>query len=621
MFSFFGKKRRRETSNRNMFAPVEINCSEDSDGSITITNAIALDRREETLIDALEHQATENPNRAFLKERQADAWTGVTYAEFLDRVQTRAGKLLASGRVSETKPLLILDQNSIEHAVTAFAAMYIGVPAAPVSPAYGAQPGALSRLEQIVSILEPGAVYIGDPKVFSPAMPYLKRVLPDSVYSHRSADGILGFSTLPQADPDAVANARASIGAESIAKIIFTSGSTGVPKGVMNTHRMMCSNQRALAQLWPFLLDKPPILVDWLPWSHTFGGNVCLNMGLFTGGTMHIDQGKPAPVLFSTTIENLNSVTPSLFLNVPAGIEALLPHLEADHEFAKRFFSKLEAVFVAAAALPQKARDRLREACVAATGKVPVLLAGWGSTETAPFATSVFFETDRADNIGLPMPGTTIRLSPDQDKLALSVKGPNVTKGYWNNPRATTAAFDENGFYKMGDAGAFIDAEHPEKGLKFDGRLSENFKLLSGTWVNVGMLRVKLVGKLTPLVSDIVLTGHNQKELGALLIPTPAAKVQSGLSDDAPLEECFANEAFRTLFVDVINQHNAEHPGSSTKIKRFALLSRPPEISRNEVTDKGYINQRAMLSNWSDLVSAMHGDGAVVDASNFIVRL
>lgn len=621
MISLFGKKRHKTAEGRQMFAPVQIKCVEDPDGTITLINRIKLDHRDETLIDALENQAVVNSDRVFLKERSEEGWTGVTYSEFHRRVKERAAQLIATGRVDQTKPLLILAHNSIEHAITAFSAMYIGVPAAPVSPAYGVQPGALSRLEQVVSILEPGAVYLGDAPAFAPALPYLKRVLRDAVYSHLESDGVLALSSVSPASDETLASARAIINSETVAKIIFTSGSTGVPKGVKNSHRMMCSNQRALAHIWPFLLDKPPILVDWLPWSHTFGGNVCLNLGLFTGGTMHIDQGKPTPALFSITVDNLKRVSPSLFLNVPAGIEALLPILEEDTDFARHFFSSLDAVFVAAAALPQKARDRLHAAGLAATGKAPVLIAGWGATETAPFASSVFFETDRSDNIGLPMPGTTIRLTPDQDKLGLSVKGPNVTTGYWNNPAATAEAFDADGFYLMGDAGALIDPKCPEQGLRFDGRLSENFKLLSGTWVNVGMLRVQLVGRLTPLVSDIVITGHNQKDLGALLVVNSQAKGLAGLPDTASLEECFASEDFRSQFVERFRHHNSENPGSSSRIKRFALLSRPPEISRNEITDKGYINQRAMLSNWSELVQAMHCNGPETDAAKFIVRL
>lgn len=612
--------RRKNKVQDQMFAPVQISCLEGDDGSITVSNQIDLYAKDETLIDALEAQARTNPDGPFLNERQGETWVSISYSEFLAAVRARAAKLLATGDLSADRPLLILAPNSIDHAISSFAAMYIGVPASPVSPAYGLMSGAHDRLEKIVSILEPGAVYLGDPDAFASAVPTLHRACRGAVYAARSADGVKAINELPRADEARLANSRNTLSPDTVAKIIFTSGSTGTPKGVINTHRMMCSNQRSLTQLWPFLLQKPPVLVDWLPWSHTFGGNVCMNIGLFTGATLYIDEGKPSPALFSNTVKNLKSVAPTLFLNVPAGIEALLPYLEDDRVFARHFFSRLDAVFVAAAALPQKARDRLKAVCLAATGKAPNLVAGWGSTETAPFATSVYYSTERADNIGLPMPGTSIKLSPDQDKLALAVRGPNVTPGYWNNEDATQTAFDADGFYHMGDAGAFVDPDRPEAGLRFDGRLSENFKLSSGTWVNVGMLRVNLIGKLTPLIKDAVLTGHNADDLGALLVLNPAAGAQFAHSAMSA-GDLFANEAFRAELRDRLHKHNQENPGSSTKLKRLAVLTREPDLSRNEITDKGYINQRAMLENWSGLIGQLHSDGPETDLENLILRL
>ena len=595
------------------FASVSASVNKDALGNTVLSNNLPLDNAQGTLLDKLEYWAEKAAAQTFIAEPHDGQWQPQSYGQFFQRVKSLAAKL-ATLSLSDDKPLLILAPNSIAHAEVAMAAMYIGVPVSPVSPAYGLVATTFTKLRQVIDILAPGALYVNDATVFAPAVESIALAYEFPILcssgEHARARPINELSSIEDRELQSL---RKQITPETIAKILFTSGSTGIPKGVITTHSMLYSNQVALKQVWPFLEDYPPVLVDWLPWSHTFGGNVCFNSVLFNGGTFYIDDGKPAPHLIGKTIANNRSASANLHFNVPAGIEALLPHLETDAQFARSFYSSVNVIFVAAAALSQKARDRLQEAALAVGIEPPKLLAGWGSTETAPFATAVYFDTDRADNIGLPMPGTEIKFLPNQDKFELCVRGPNVTPGYWRNASATANAYTDDGFYRMGDAGRFIADNQPTSGLCFDGRISENFKLSTGTWVNVGRIRVSVIDALRPFCQDLVVTGHNQADIGVLLILNLAAIASEFFSSDqAPSITAIENNPrFVDFIVAQLQKYNHTFGGSSLRITRCAIVPRMPDIEKNEITDKGYLNQRQMLVNWQERVKSLHAPPSV----------
>ncbi len=546
-----------------------------------------------------------------MRERTGDGWNEISYEEFLEQVMDYASRLLSLG-LNEKQPLLILSANTINHALVSFAAMMVGIPTAPISVAYALAAKSAQKLEQIIDIIEAGAIYVADPKMFSKAVDNLTKKLDIPFISSRTGhEKVTLISDLKPVSQDIVIFSRDKITPDTIAKIMMTSGSTGIPKGVITTHRMIYSNQQSLALLWKFLEKTPPIIVDWLPWSHVFGGNVCLNIILFHGGTLNIDDGKPMPALVGRTVENLKIGKPNLHFNVPSGIESLLPHLEDDLSFAKSFFTNLKVIFVAAAALSQTARDRLEKIASKVGQEKPMLFFGWGSTETAPFSTCVYFDTKRADNLGLPLPGTQIKLTPEQDKMALSVKGPNVTTGYWRNDAATKEVFDKMGFYQMGDAGKLIDNDDPALGIIFDGRLSENFKLQTGTWVNVGKLRLNIIEAMHPFILDAVITGHNKSDIGLIVIPNYKYLEKTfNLPEEKQNAVAIASdENIISLMTEALASYNQKNRSNSRNIRRFTILPRLPEIGKNEITDKGYLNQRALLSNWKKLAEDMHNLG------------
>jgi feruloyl-CoA synthase len=567
---------------RLRYAPAEVNVEKRADGATILRSPQALKPYARAVGDWLVQWHERAPDRTFLAERKGDGWRRVSYREALADVR-RIGQALLELGLNADKPVAILSDNSVDHALLALGAMHAGVPVAPISPAYSLMSKDFAKLRYIFELLKPGLVFAAEPEKFAPAL---------------AAVGATStpVSRLLQTSPGAaLEGAFSRLMPDTVAKILFTSGSTGTPKGVINTHRMLCSNQQSWAQLWPFLEDKVQTLVDWLPWNHTFGGNACFNMILRNGGTLYIDGGKPAPGLIDVTAKNLREISPTLYFNVPRGFDLLMPMLETDAALRGNFFRHLDMVFYAGAALPQNLWERLEKLALDEKGGHLALLSAWGSTETAPMSSCVHFPIDRAGVVGGPAPGCELKLLPSGSKLEIRVKGPNVTPGYFRSAELTRAAFDEEGYYRIGDAMKLADPAAPEKGLVFDGRVAEDFKLTTGTWVHVGLVRVKLIAAGNPLIQDAVITGHDRDEVGALVFLNPSAI--KDLSSEKVREKLAA--ALKTL---------SSEPGSSTHPVRLLAMSEPPQIDAGEITDKGYINQRAVLERRAALVEKLYAD-------------
>ena len=568
------------------FAPPRVQVERRPDGTLLLRSPLALGGHARAVGEWLVHWAKAAPRRVFLAEREGSGWRKVRYGEALDLVR-RIGQGLLDRGLAASKPIVILSDNSIDHALLALGAMHVGVPVAPISPAYSLMSRDFAKLKAIFELLRPGLVWTADPLRFAPALAAV-RASPTRI-----------AELLPAKAGLEVDEAFARIGPDTVAKILFTSGSTGIPKGVINTQRMLTVNQEQYALVWPFLEDRPQILVDWLPWNHTFGGNNNFGMMLRNGGTLHIDAGKPAPGLVETSARNLREIPPTIYFNVPRGFDLLLPFLERDAELRANFFRKLDLMVYAGAALPQNLWERMQQLALAELGAQIPLISAWGSTETAPMATGVHYAVDRAGIIGLPVPGCEIKLVPAGGKLEARVKGPNVTPGYYGRDDLTRAAFDEEGYYRIGDALKFADPKKPELGFAFDGRIAEDFKLSTGTWVHVGATRVRLIAAGDPLIQDAVITGHERSEVGALVFINAAA-VKARRLDDAGVRG-----HLRAALDKLAAESGA---GSSMHPVRALVMGEPPSIDANEITDKGYINQRAVRERRAALVAALHAE-------------
>ncbi len=594
------------------FAPPAVEVGERDDGAVILRSPTALGRYEDSLGHMLRRWEREAPERTFLAERADDgAWRRLSYGEVAAAVRGLAQALLDRG-LGPDHPLMLLSDNSIDHALMSLAAMDVGVPAVPISPAYSLMSRDYGKLKYVFDELRPRLVYVGDGKLFAPALAALDLADATVVVSANAGLGAERIddllATAPGADGEV---AFGQVGPDTVAKVLFTSGSTGMPKGVINTQRMLCSNQQAAAQLWRFVEARPPVVLDWLPWSHTFGGNFNFGIVLRNGGTFYIDGGKPAPGLIEKTVANIRDVSSTMYFNVPRGFDMLIPYLRDDAALRDSFFAELDMIFYAGAALPQNLWRALEELSVQARGERVLMLSAWGSTETAPLATAVYFPIERAGVIGLPVPGTAIKLVPDGAKMELRVKGPNVTPGYWRRKDLTREAFDDEGYFRMGDAGKLADPKDAAKGLVFDGRTAENFKLMSGTWVHVGELRLAAIDAAAPVIQDTVITGHDRREIGLLVFANPAAcrALCGDGNGDASLAELIARDEVRAHVAKGLAAHNARAKGSSRRINRVLLMAEPPDIDKGEITDKGYINQRAVLEARAADVAKLHGDG------------
>ncbi|GLR85715.1 feruloyl-CoA synthase [Bradyrhizobium iriomotense] len=600
----------------SLFATPRTTAEHRSDGSIVLRSPEPLREAARCIGDWLEQWARQAPDKIFLAERgKADApWTTVTYAQALRQVRSLASWILAEG-LSLERPFVILSDNSVDHALLALAAQHVGVPSAAISPAYSLMSRDFDKLKSMISLLQPGAIYVSDTKPFAAALAAIKPLHRAEIVSGGADDsGALSFRAVAATPESAeVAKAFAAVTPDTIAKFLFTSGSTGTPKAVINTQRMLTSNQQAKAQTWTFLDDSQDdfVILDWLPWSHTFGANHNFNMVLRNGGSLYIDGGKPAPGLFATSLANLKSVTPTVYFNVPRGFDMLISALRDDEELRRRFFGKVKFAFYAAAALPQNLWDALEELSIRTVGRALPMVSAWGSTETSPLATDCHFLAERSGNIGVPIPGTELKLVTSGDKLEVRVRGPNVTPGYWRAPELTRQAFDEEGFYLIGDAVKFADSAHPERGLFFDGRVAEDFKLNSGTWVSVGTLRVAGIAALAPLAQDIVVTGHGSDEVRFLVFPNIAGcRAHAGLPDTAAVSEVLGHDKVKSAIAQGLAKLKAQSANSSGHATRALLLAEPPSVDGGEITDKGYINQSAVLTRRADAVARLNDDAS-----------
>ncbi|MGX4807606.1 feruloyl-CoA synthase [Bradyrhizobium guangdongense] len=599
----------------SLFATPRTVAEHRTDGSMVLRSPEPLRDSARCVGDWLEQWARQAPDKVFLAERDsADTpWATVTYAGALRRVRAAACWILAHG-LSAEHPVVILSDNSIDHALLALAAQHVGVPSAAISPAYSLISRDYDKLKSMIALLEPGAIYVSGTKPFAAALAAIKPLHKAQIISGNADDvDALAFRTIA-ATPEApeVASAFAAVTPDTVAKFLFTSGSTGTPKAVINTQRMLTSSQQAKAQTWTFLeRGDDLVILDWLPWSHTFGANHNFNLVLRNGGSLYIDGGKPAPGQFATSLANLKSVMPTVYFNVPRGFDMLIAALRADEELRHRFFSDVKFAFYAGAALPQNLWDALEELSVETVGRAMPMVSAWGSTETSPLATDCHFLADRSGNIGVPIPGTELKLVTSGDKLEVRVRGPNVTPGYWKAPELTKQAFDEEGFYLIGDAVKLADVERPERGLFFDGRVAEDFKLNSGTWVSVGTLRVAGIAALAPFAQDIVVTGHGGDEVRFLVFPNIAAcRAHAGLSETASVNDVLGHDKIRTAIAQGLAKLKQQSGNSSGHATRALLLVEPPSVDGGEITDKGYINQRAVLTRRVGAVERLNDDSS-----------
>jgi feruloyl-CoA synthase len=592
---------RNSAVTESLFASPSIVTDTAADGAVMLRSAEPLGGYPATVLHSVRAWAEAAPDQLLVAERNQDGeWRGCTYGDAVAAAEAIGQGLLDQG-LGPDRPLLILSGNSVSQLLITLGAMTAGIPVAPASAAYSLQSRDHARIRAIAGLIRPGGVFAENAGQFGPALDALAEV--PAIVAAGSRTSAIQLNDLRGTTPGpAVRAAFGQLAPDTVAKILFTSGSTGAPKGVLNTHRMLAVNQQMMRQAWPFLATERPVIVDWLPWSHTFGGNHNLNMILTSGGTLYIDAGRPAPALFGQTIANLADVPPTMYFNVPAGYAQLVPALEADPEFARRFFSRLRLMFNAAAALPGGLRDRLAELAVRTTGHAIPVTVSWGATETGPAVTTAHFDFGDARCIGVPLPGTDVKLVPAEGAYEIRVRGPQVTPGYLRRPDLTAATFDDDGFYRAGDAVACADPADPNAGLVFRGRIAEDFKLTTGTFVRVGAVRAAL-----PVLADAVLAGENRDQVCALAWLNPAETRALLGENPAPAGDVVVHDKLHAMLAQALAAHN-EKAGSATRVERMLILADPADLDAGEITDKGYVNQRTVLARRAGLVDLLYSD-------------
>ncbi|RBP00235.1 4-coumarate--CoA ligase [Roseiarcus fermentans] len=590
------------------FGPPHVTVDKRGDGSMIVMSPEPLAPYPRSMTDWLDHWARAAPDRVFIAERRGGGWRKVTYAEARDLARRIAQGLIDRG-LSPERPVAILSGNSVDHALIGLGAMIAGVPYAPVSQPYSLIAKDYGKLKTILDVLTPGLVYVADGDRFTLALaagvPKATEVVaginPPKDWPSSTFEALIARPAGPEVDA-----AHARVGPDTIAKLLFTSGSTGTPKGVINTQKMMTSNQAMLRGVNPSYHVVAPVLLDWLPWSHTFGGNNNFNLVLSGGGSYFIDEGRPLPGAIEATVRNLKEVSPTIYYNVPKGFEMLLPYAEHDADLRKGLFQHLQAFVYAGAALAPHVREAFERLGRETVGHVVPILTSLGSTETGPSALSVTEKACAPGVVGIPNHGVELKLVPNGDKLEARLKSPSITPGYWRRPDLTKDAFDEEGYYKLGDALKFFDERDPELGFVFDGRVAEDFKLATGTWVSVGPLRIRFIAHFGPYVTDLVVAGHDRDDAAALVVPNVSeCRALAGLSDDASDADVCLHPKVRDTFSTLLAAFNKKAGGSSGRFARLILMDDPPSLDSGELTDKGSINQRAVLALRADVVEEL----------------
>ena len=589
------------------------------DGSVQyLTADVTLQPFSERMSDRLIHWANTTPDETFVaqRERLADGklgdWRRVSYAQALDAAR-RIGQALLDRGLSQERPVVVLSDNGIDHALLALGCIYAGIPFSPASPAYSTISKDHGKLRHVVNTLTPGLIWAEDGERYGAALAAVTPVDCEIVVSRHATPAPLKgrqatlLTELLATEPTpAVDAAQQATTPDTIVKFLFTSGSTKLPKAVINTHRMWCANQQQMRQSMPILSEERPVLIDWLPWNHTFGGNHNVGMVLNNGGTLYIDEGKPTPALMGETLRNLREIAPTVYFNVPTGFEAIANAMQTDDVLRKNFLSRVKMFFYAGASLAQPVWDSLFESAEREVGERIVMACGFGMTESSPYGLFPTSPDIKAGELGLPTPGMECKLVPLDGKTELRYRGPNITPAYWRAPEATAEAFDEEGFFCTGDAVRWVDDADRNKGLRFDGRIAEDFKLATGTFVSVGPLRARVIAGGAPYIQDVVITGLNRREVGALVFPTQAVRSLVDLPADAPMADVLKQRAVLQKFQSLVVDLSLTATGSANRVTRLLLLAEPPSIDLGEVTDKGSINQRAVLQHRDDLVQALY---------------
>jgi feruloyl-CoA synthase len=562
------------------------------------------------MTDRLIHWANEKPEATFIARRDNQGiMIGMSYKETLSKSRSIAQSLIDLN-FTANETIVILSENSIEHALLALAAMHIGIPYSPISPPYSLVSKDFSKLKHCLELMTPKVVFAQDSEVYSEAIEICKSMFPDAVVIVANGNNGRSFDTMLTTTPTSEVDiAYESVNTNSIAKVLFTSGSTGLPKGVINHHGMMCASLQQITQVLPFMQDSPPVFVDWLPWNHTFGGNQNFGMTLYNGGTLYIDDGKPTSKGMSQTIINLKEFSPTAYFNVPTGFEMLIPYLEKDDKLRETFFKDLQILFYAGASLAQPIWNRLEELAIETIGKRIPIITGLGCTEAGPSAMFANWPGAFSGLLGVPVPGLDVKLVVDGDKIEARYKGPNLTKGYWRNEEATNGAFDEEGYYNSGDAVKFLDKDKPDKGLVFDGRIAEDFKLSTGTWVNVGILKSKVISTGSPIIRDVVIAGLDKAYIGVILFLNIDA-CQKFISEKSgkELENIIKHPSIINYLDNWLIKFNKTATGSSTRVQKYIVAVEPPSIDLGEITDKGSLNQRAVLKHRAHIVEQLFND-------------